>query len=87
MTSSTITSKDIYYFRETDYPEYEFYCCADNHPLIAFVTQYCPLCSEKEDHGIVKEDYQELLDEYEGVLEELLELKLKAKNIAPEILI
>lgn len=86
MTSSKITTKDIYYFDQDEY-SHEFYCCADNHTLIAFTTQYCPLCDEKEQHGIVKDEYLELVDEYEDIVENYLELKVQAKKLAPELLL
>lgn len=87
MTTSKITVKDIYYFKESDYPQHEFYCCADKHTLIAFTTQYCPLCHINEKYLDVLEEAETTDAEYEALEEQHYNLLAKLKKLYPEVLV
>lgn len=73
-------------FNQADYNN-TFYCCDKEHPFVAFVTCYCPLCELKEELVNCFLSTKELEDALDNLTEEHHALVIKAKKHSPELLI
>lgn len=73
-------------FKQQEY-NHVFYWCDNNHPFIAFTTCYCPMCESNSYIKTLTEDLEEVENDREALNEKYLDIVMKAKTVAPELLI
>jgi hypothetical protein len=64
-----------------------FYYCDKDHPFIAFITCFCPLCEKIEEAMELSADCLEIEEALDDLTEKYQELYVNAKNHCPELLL
>jgi transcription initiation factor IIE alpha subunit len=81
------SSKDtLTEFDQSDY-DHTFYECDNDHPFISFITCYCPLCDKARHLADTSAELERVEEELDALKDTYLDLVIRVKDTAPELLI